>query len=139
MEGLGICAFLSHRVKTALVFHKVRSGRRLPHRIPQKQKEKRKEGAFQYLHATAWWDLAEISEPGDLGLGETADAGRWDDGALSLGDGLGAFTLLKTPHNYRKTETHKEGETAGGKGEFSFSVLQPTFDGTLLLLPVLKC
>lgn len=120
MNGLGICSFISHSTKTALDFNKGRAGKRLPDRIEQKHEDecfKNKNNCllFQYLHATAWWNLAKISEPGDLRLGETANARCWDNGALSLGDRLGAFTLLKTPHNYRKTKTHDAGETEGGK------------------------
>ncbi len=55
------------------------------------------------LHATAGWNLAPVSEPGDLWLGKAANAWCWDNGTLSLRDWLGSFTLLKTAHNYRKT------------------------------------
>lgn len=60
-----------------------------------------------YSHAAAGRDLASVSVPRDLWLGETADARRWNHGAVSLGDRLGSFTLLETSHNCKHKDRRK--------------------------------
>lgn len=65
-----------------------------------------------YSHAAAWRNLASVSVPGDLRLGEAADARRRNHCAVSLGDRLDSFALLETSHNCAKTKTGGECETA---------------------------
>lgn len=60
-----------------------------------------------YSHAAAGGDLASVSVPRDLRLRETADARRWNHGAVSLGDRLGSLTLLEASHNCRHKDRKK--------------------------------
>lgn len=64
-----------------------------------------------YSHAAARRNLASISVPGDLRLGEAADARRRNHRAVSLGDRLDSFALLETSHNCTKTKTGGARET----------------------------
>lgn len=92
-----------------------------------------------YLHATAWWNLASISEPGDLGLGETANSWCWNNCALSLRDWLGAFTLLETSHNYRKTIRTKNGHKKKGNPKSQVQISIPLFHLTFGAPKFLPC
>lgn len=69
-----------------------------------------------YSHAAAWRNLASVSVPGDLRLGEAADARRRDHGAVSLGDRLDSLALLETSHNCTKKRTGGDCESGDASG-----------------------
>lgn len=77
---------------------RVKQKSQIRHKRPNEQKN-RKTTREENSHAAAGWNLASISEPGDLWLREAANAWCWNHSTLSLRDWLGTFAFLKTAHN----------------------------------------